>query len=81
MSNKYNEKEALLLQALKTQYTILQLLENTLYETYLSEKELPEGEQNKELLLFSERARTIIAKKPKLKEIYNKLEEEYDISL
>ncbi|MFC2949860.1 hypothetical protein [Virgibacillus sediminis] len=76
-----SEKEELLLQAARIQSSILRLLETTLMETYQYERNLPEDEQNEELIHLSERARTIIAKKPKLKEIYRKLEEEYSIDL
>ncbi|WP_186580449.1 hypothetical protein [Aquibacillus kalidii] len=70
------EKEELLLQAVKTQRSILQLLELTLQETYLNQKGLPEKEQNSDVMNLAYSARSIIAKKPKLKEIYKQLEEQ-----
>lgn len=79
-SNSQN-KEALLLQAVKTQYSILHLLDNTLYETYQSEKGLPEDQQNTDLINIAYQVRNIVGKKPKLKEIYKKLEDEYGIDL
>ncbi|MFD1852096.1 hypothetical protein [Oceanobacillus bengalensis] len=76
-----SEKEELLLQAVKTQHAILKLLENTMHETYKFQKGLPREEQNSELMNVAERARTIIAKKPRLKEMYRELEEEYGVEL
>ncbi len=73
-------KEQLLLQAVKNQQSILQLLDHTLHETYLSEKDKLKEEQNETLLQLTEQIRTIVGKKPKLKEIYRQLEEEYDIN-
>lgn len=77
--NHAENKEQLLLQAVKTQRSILQLLDHTLYDTYQSEKNRPTEEQNKDLLYLAQQVRTIIGKKPKLKEVYRKLQEEYDI--
>lgn len=74
-------KEALLVQALKTQRSILELLDHTLYDTYQSEKRRPKEEQNEELLHLAQQIRTIVAKKPKLKEIYRRLEEEFELKL
>lgn len=74
-----DEKEALLLQAVRTQYSILKLLDQTLFDTYQYEKGLPKDEQNNEVINLSYRARSIIAKKPKLKEIYRKLEEDFEV--
>ncbi|WP_112180933.1 MULTISPECIES: hypothetical protein [Paraliobacillus] len=74
-------KEELLLQAVKTQYSILRLLDNTLYETYQSEKRLPEDQQNTDLINLAYQIRNIVGKKPKLKEVYKKLEDEYGIHL
>ncbi|MCU9614788.1 hypothetical protein OEV98_14690 [Caldibacillus lycopersici] len=76
-----NENEELLLQAVKTQYAILKLLDSTLLDTYRFEKGLPENQQNSEVINLSYNVRSIIAKKPKLKEIYKKIEAEYGISL
>ncbi|WP_138420374.1 hypothetical protein [Aquibacillus sediminis] len=76
-----NSKEELLLQAVKTQWSILQLLDHTLHDTYNYQKGLPEEEQNEELINLTERVRTIVAKKPKLKEVYRVLEEEYGVNL
>ena len=72
-------KEELLIQAVKTQHSILQLLDNTLLETYQSEKSLPIEEQNEELINLAYRVRSVIAKKPKLKQIYTELEEKHGI--
>ncbi|MFC3040508.1 hypothetical protein ACFOGI_09650 [Virgibacillus xinjiangensis] len=80
-STQGSEKGDLLLQAARTQSSILRLLETTMMETYQYEKSLPKDEQNEELIHLAERARTIIAKKPKLKEIHRKLEEEHSIKL
>lgn len=74
-----DEKEALLLQAVRTQYSILKLLDQTLFDTYQYEKGLSKDEQNNEVINLSYRARSIIAKKPKLKEIYRKLEEDFEV--
>lgn len=74
-------KEELLLQAVKTQYSILQLLDTTLYEMYQSEKELPENQQNTDLINIAYQIRNIVGKKPKLKDIYRKLEEQHGIDL
>lgn len=74
-----NEKEELLLQAVRTQYSILKLLDQTLLDTYQYEKGLPKEEQNSEVINLSYQARSIIAKKPRLKEIYRKLEEDYGV--
>ncbi|CQR47954.1 hypothetical protein BN1058_02289 [Paraliobacillus sp. PM-2] len=74
-------KEKLLLQAVKTQRSILQLLDHTLYDTYQSEKNRPIEEQNEDLLHLAHRVRTIIGKKPKLKEVYRKLQEEHELDL
>ncbi|MEC5423533.1 hypothetical protein QGM71_08505 [Virgibacillus sp. C22-A2] len=76
-----DRKEELLIQALKTQYSILQLLESTLLDTYQYEKGLPKDQQSEEVINLSYNARSIIAKKPKLKEIYKELEEEYGVKL
>lgn len=76
-----NQREALLLQALRIQYSVLQLLDHTLHETYLYEKGLPKHQQNEEVMHLAHRIRKIIGRKPKLKEIYRKLEEEYGIKI
>ncbi|WP_163972198.1 hypothetical protein [Oceanobacillus halotolerans] len=84
MSNeqhKTEDTEALLLEAVKIQAAILRLLDNTLHDTYRYEKSLPKDEQNEEIIHLTERARNVIAKKPKLKAIYEKLEMEYGINL
>ncbi|WAA13187.1 hypothetical protein [Fervidibacillus halotolerans] len=75
------EKEEMIIQALRIQYSVLQLMDRTLHETYLYEKGLPEKLQNEEVIHLTERMRKIIGRKPKLKEIYRKLEEEYHIKL
>lgn len=76
-----NDKEVLLLKAVKTQRSILQLLDHSLLEVYKSEKELPEEEQNNELVELAYRIRNIVARKPELKEIYRQLEEEHQVDL
>ncbi|RLL47763.1 hypothetical protein D8M04_00320 [Oceanobacillus piezotolerans] len=80
MTGNINEtKEELLIQAVKTQYAILSLLDHTLLETYRYEKALPVEKQNKEIIHLTYQARNMIGKKPKLKEIYKKLEEDHGI--
>ncbi|RKQ30803.1 hypothetical protein [Oceanobacillus halophilus] len=81
MVQSKENKEELLLQAVKTQYSILQLLDNTLHQTYQYEKGLPKEQQNSEVINLAYQARNIIAKKPKLKKIYKELEEKYDVEL
>lgn len=78
-SQTNDEKEELLIQALKTQYSILQLLDSTLLEIYQSERQLPKSDQNDEVIELAHRVRNIVARKPHLKEIYKKLEEEYGV--
>lgn len=74
-----NEKEELLIQAVKTQYSILQLLDSTLLDIYQTERQLPKDQQNEEVIELAYRVRNIVAKKPHLKEAYKKLEEKYDV--
>ncbi|MUK87923.1 hypothetical protein GMD78_05860 [Ornithinibacillus sp. L9] len=76
-----DQKEALLVKALKTQYSILKLLDHTLYDTYHYQKGLSKEEQNEEVINLSYNARSIIAKKPKLKEIYRILEKDYGVDI
>ncbi|GAA5417354.1 hypothetical protein Pryu01_02417 [Paraliobacillus ryukyuensis] len=81
MNGENKTTEELLLRAVKTQRAILQLLDTTLYETYQSEKNRPKEEQNEALLHLAQRVRTIVAKKPKLKEIYRILEEDHELHI
>ncbi|APC47552.1 hypothetical protein GLV94_01135 [Virgibacillus halodenitrificans] len=81
MAEKEETKEEMLIQAIKTQYSILQLLDRTLLDVYQYEKGQKTEEQNSDLINLAYQARSIIAKKPKLKETYRKLEEEYGIQL
>ncbi|WAA11154.1 hypothetical protein [Fervidibacillus albus] len=81
MEKETKVKEEMMIQALRIQYSVLQLLDRTLHETYLYEKGLPENVQNEEVMHLTERMRKIIGRKPKLKEIYRKLEEDYGINL
>lgn len=74
-------KEELLIQAVRTQHSILNLLDNTLLEIYAAEKEMPEEKQNQEVVDLAYQIRNIVARKPDLKEIYRKLEEEHDVDL
>ncbi|MRH44433.1 hypothetical protein GH741_17455 [Aquibacillus halophilus] len=79
MSNPSNEKEELLLQAVKTQHSILQLLDSTLLDIFQSENRLPKDQQNSEVLNLAYLVRNIVAKKPKLKDLYRELEEDYGV--
>ncbi|WP_019378896.1 hypothetical protein [Virgibacillus halodenitrificans] len=81
MAEKEETKEELLIQAIKTQYSILQLLDRTLLDVYQYEKGQKAEEQNSDLINLAYQARSMIAKKPKLKETYRKLEEEYGIKI
>lgn len=74
-------KEELLIQALQTQYSILKLLDNTLHQTYIYQKGLPENEQNTDVMNLAYQVRSIISKKPRLKEIYKRLDEEFGVKL
>ncbi|MYL58041.1 hypothetical protein GLW20_11015 [Virgibacillus halodenitrificans] len=81
MAEKEETKEELLIPAIKTQYSILQLLDRTLLDVYQYEKGQKAEEQNSDLINLAYQARSMIAKKPKLKETYRKLEEEYGIKI
>ncbi|MCT2535171.1 hypothetical protein NC661_11675 [Aquibacillus koreensis] len=77
--NNQNEKEELLIQALKTQQSILTLLDHTLLDIYKAETNLPQEQQNQEVINLSYQIRNIVGKKPKLKELYKRLEEEHGV--
>lgn len=72
-------KEELLVKAVKTQHSILQLLDRTLLDMYASEKELPKEQQSEEVINLTSQIRNIVSRKPDLKEIYRKLEEEHHV--
>ncbi len=79
LSKSSDSKEELLLQAVRTQHSILQLLDNTLLEIYQTENGLSEDQQNSEVINLSYRVRNIVARKPNLKEIYKRLEEDHGV--
>ncbi|SDB90268.1 hypothetical protein SAMN05421734_102341 [Pelagirhabdus alkalitolerans] len=73
-------KESLLIETVKTQHAILELLNSSLLETIKHQKSLPKDEQNQDLVHFSEQMRTVVARKPKLKNNYQKLNDQYGLS-
>lgn len=65
--------DEVLIQIIKTQHSILNLLNHTLNDTVTHQRSLPKQEQNSDLINLAEQTRRVIARKPKLKAAYKKL--------
>lgn len=68
--------DEVLIQIIKTQHSILNLLNHTLNDTVTHQRSLPKQEQNSDLINLAEQTRRVIARKPKLKAAYKKLKDD-----